>query len=317
MVKSKYFAFVSGLAIVLSLSSPVAAQIGNTETETLMNRVNQLDNQMQTLNRYIYQQNPDFAATLEDAKARNAQGSADSNAVVAAFETRLSEMEQQIRALTGDIERLQFDTRQLTQKNMLLESRLGALLQKQEQAQNQQQQAVQSATSATASVSVGGAGAVKTEAATPSMPADGASSEVTKSAENVLTSGSVTEAYDQAFSYVQEKDYEKAETAFKAFIEKYKDNDLVHNARYWLGETYYVRGEFEKATVIFAEAFKAAPKGAKAADNLLKLGMSLGRVSKIEEACVTLTELKNRFPDAPASLLQRANQQLDKYSCDE
>ena len=308
MAKSKHFAFISGLALALSLSlsTPALSQVGHTDTETLMNRLNQLDNQMQTLSRYIYQQNPEFAASLG-----NGQGSSqDNKAVVAAFEMRMSELEQQIRAFTGDIERLQFDVRQLTQKNMLLDSRLGALLQKQEEVkalphaitEPQKQTVTTTASTAVATTSASTSTSTNTTVTAP---------------QNVLTTGNATEAYDTAFSYVQEKDYEKAEKAFKQFIDTYGDNDLVHNARYWLGETYYVRGEFDKASVVFAEAFKESPKGAKAADNLLKLGMSLGSVSKITEACVTLTELKNRFPDAPASLLQRANQQLEKYSCDE
>ncbi len=302
----KQLAFVSGVVLSLGFSVPSMAQVGHTQTETLMNRVNQLDNQMQTLNRYIFQQNPDLAATIDSSKTA-VSGSANTQAAVSVFEGRLSEMEQQIRSLTNEIERLQFEGRQLTQKNMLLESRLQALLEKQKSDAKEQMKAQTVASDVSTKPTADPKPLVKETKVDKAQPV----------VANNLSTGNVTQDYDAAFSFVQSKDYDKAEEAFKDFIKNHGNDDLVHNARYWLGETYYVRGDFDKASIAFAEAFKEAPKGVKAADNLLKLAMSLGRVSKVNEACVTLKELKNRFPQAPASLMQRAKQQVEKYSCDE
>src|SRR3546814_4312161 len=67
-----------------------------------------------------------------------------------------------------------------------------------------------------------------------------------------------------------------------------------------LGETYYVRGNYQQAAVTFAEGFETYPDNSKAPDNLLKLGMSLASLGSTQDACGTFTVLLDRYADAPA-----------------
>ncbi len=128
-------------------------------------------------------------------------------------------------------------------------------------------------------------------------------------------SGNPQAAYDRAFTLLADADYAAAERGFNDFLSAHGDHEFADNARYWLAETYYVRGQMERAAVGFAEAFQTAPTGSKAPDNLLKLGMALGQLGRVEDACVTLGELTSGFPDAPVTILRRAEQERSRLDC--
>ncbi len=122
--------------------------------------------------------------------------------------------------------------------------------------------------------------------------------------------------YDAAFKLLQEREFDKAETALRAFLDKHPEHDLAGNAKYWLGETYYVRGNYNKAAVVFAEGFRTYPDSRKAPDNLLKLGITLGEIDKVDKACRLFSELQSRFPDAPKNILRRAKTEQAELGCE-
>ncbi len=121
--------------------------------------------------------------------------------------------------------------------------------------------------------------------------------------------------YDYAFGLLRQANYVEAESALKGFIERYPEHPLAGNAQYWLGETYYVRGDYTSAAVAFAEGYQKYPKGSKAADNLLKLGMSLAEIGQKEDACRAFLELERQFPDAPTNLRDRASRERQRRGC--
>ena len=133
--------------------------------------------------------------------------------------------------------------------------------------------------------------------------------------EGVLPVGTSKEQYDYAFGLLRQAKYEQAEVAFKEFLEKHGDDKLVSNAHYWLGETYYVRKNYQPAASVFYQGFKTDPKGSKAAGTLLKLGMSLAKLDKKTEACTTFEKLKTDFPDASHRVLQTVNAEWKKSGC--
>jgi tol-pal system protein YbgF len=123
------------------------------------------------------------------------------------------------------------------------------------------------------------------------------------------------EQYERAFNFLRQASYPEAEQAFKSFIDKNPKDKLIDNAKYWYGETLYVRARFDEAAVAFADAYQQNPQGAKAPDSLLKLGMSLGALNKISDACVTLHELKTKYPNAAPTLKSRAEDERAKLKC--
>ena len=133
--------------------------------------------------------------------------------------------------------------------------------------------------------------------------------------ERMLPNGSAGEQYNYAFGLLKQADYPAAETALKAFVEQHPKDPMAGNAQYWLGETYYTRGRFIEAASAFAEGYKRYPKGSKAPDELLKLGMSLARANQKQNACVALAQLDHDFPSAGAAIKDRASAEKKRLGC--
>jgi tol-pal system protein YbgF len=130
-----------------------------------------------------------------------------------------------------------------------------------------------------------------------------------------LTGESPQEQYAHAFGLLRASQYDQAEQALNAFLLQHPDHSLSDNARYWLGETFYVRGKYPEAAQQFVDAYQKNPSGTKSADALLKLGMSLSQLGKREEACATFRELSRTQPDAPETVRDKAAKEAQRSGC--
>jgi len=159
----------------------------------------------------------------------------------------------------------------------------------------------------------GTAGAPSAEAApAPAKPEALASA---PSDDQILPDGTPEEQYRHAFAYLQKQDFDSAEKALSLFLERHPKNPLAGNAMYWLGETYYVRKDFERAAKTFATGYTDYPGSSKTADNLLKLGFSLARMDRKEDACVTFDKLRDDFPNASDNIKRRADAERKRLGC--
>ena len=154
-----------------------------------------------------------------------------------------------------------------------------------------------------------GGDAARTVAAVPEEP------------KTLLPDGTPKERYDFALGLLREgllrtQDLVRAEEAFKEFLVAHADDSLADNARYWLGESFYVRENYNQAAASFVEGYQASPTGAKAPDNLLKLGMSLSRLSRGDEACATFQELNEKFPAMEDRIKDRTQKEWQKAGCE-
>jgi TolA-binding protein len=66
---------------------------------------------------------------------------------------------------------------------------------------------------------------------------------------------------------------------------------------------------------VFLEGFKADPKGKKAADSLLKLGMSLSGLDKRREACTAFNKVTRDFPNISKGMRRTISKEKKKNSC--
>lgn len=126
---------------------------------------------------------------------------------------------------------------------------------------------------------------------------------------------SAKQAYDKAYKTMEKGDYKTAEKEFTAFMRDYPKSDLVGNANYWLGETYYARKLYEQAAGVFADGFTKYKNNSKAPDNLLKLGLTMNNLGKKKDACTAFTALSTEFPKASQTLKNRAKAEAKKLSC--
>jgi tol-pal system protein YbgF len=150
----------------------------------------------------------------------------------------------------------------------------------------------------------------------PPPPAPSASeAEPASAADGGLPSGSAMHQFNYAFGLVKQADYPGAEAALKSFIRQHPKDPLAGNAHYWLGETYYARNKYTEAAAAFAEGYKRFPKGSKAADDLLKLAMSLAHADQKKNACVVLAQLDQAFPHPGAAIRERAGAEKKRLGC--
>jgi tol-pal system protein YbgF len=113
-------------------------------------------------------------------------------------------------------------------------------------------------------------------------------------------------AFKQARQFLLDGDYANAEAAFSAYVTNYPDNARAPEARYWLGETLFVREAYGDAAGSYLGAVRGWPQTSWAPDATLKLSRSLVALKKPADACKTLDELAKRYPKAPPAVVSRA-----------
>ena len=123
------------------------------------------------------------------------------------------------------------------------------------------------------------------------------------------------EHYNYAFRLLNQTQYEESASSFESFTKKYPKDPLVGNAYYWEGETFYIRRDFVNAADNFRKGFEALPEGPKAADNLLKLGMSLNGLSRDKEACLVLKQVITKFKKSSSSVADKADAEQKRIGC--
>lgn len=121
--------------------------------------------------------------------------------------------------------------------------------------------------------------------------------------------------YETAYGYLLQRDYGAAEVAFDDFLKKFPSDSLAGNAQYWLGESHFVRGQYKAAAGAFLKGYQAYGQGAKAPDSLLKLAMSLDRLGQKDAACSSYAELSTKFPNAPQNIKSRAQSERQRVGC--
>lgn len=268
-------------------------------------RVRQLENQVQTLSRAVFRG--------EAAPVSSESFSGGGTGVQAAnLEVRLTQIEQELRALTGKVETQAFELQRL--KERLDAGDMFRSSGSQAPSYQQQQPLVSGGLSADEfrdnPVSAQTSGGFSSSGSVQSAPLGNLSSPSSGS-----SSQGATGDYEQAFAILRRGDYAQAEQAFRSFIDRYPSDELIPNAQYWLAETYYVRGEYETSARSFAEAYQKHPTGPKAADNLLKLGLSLTALGKTQDACLSYGQLRREFSAGAAPVLRRAEQEMDRLHC--
>ncbi|MEX0922776.1 MAG: tol-pal system protein YbgF [Rhodovibrionaceae bacterium] len=248
----------------------------------------------------------------------------------ARLELRIQQLEDQVRSLTGQVEELSYKLNQLQAANSAPQP------QSQPQSQSQGYGASTGGTSQSAAANAQGAtgqaepgqpqvfgtvnqssvDAVRSQAPSQDQTQSQTQYQEQQSAANVqLPSGTPKEQYDYAFDLLRQANYPAAEQAFQAFLQRHPSDPLSGNAKYWLGESYYVRGDNQNAAIVFAEGFQEYPNSSKAPDNLLKLGMALANLGSTEDACGTFSELQRRYPNAASTILRRAEREQSRLGC--
>lgn len=263
---------------------------------------------------------------------------------------RVSQMEEQMRQLVGQVEELTFQVKQLRGQ----QTETGALeMAPQQPAAKTGQLAFQNAPaeqgieeiedqplaqSAEQSYASSGETQIAKTAPGPTMlgtlsnaagdsddggfqgqvlvaPAQQEPGEEASSIETVsLSPDSPESLYERSNESLLRRQFGEAEAGFRTFIEKYPEHSLAGSAQYWLGETYYAQSDFRQAAQAFLQGYKQYPKSRRAADSLLKLGISLNRMGQKQQACASYEAVSSEYPKA-VEARKRAQAEAKRAGC--
>lgn len=314
-----------GLAILTVPAATSAQSFGSGDTRVINDQMAQMQRELDVLQRHVYQGRPD-----EIAQAGPGGGN------IAGLQLRLDEIDSRMRDMNGRMEELNHRVNQLNDRLDKFASDLDFRL---------SNTAPGSAAGASATAPPPPADAPLTltppppsagdpsrapsvsgnlgtlplgssqSASVPPAGAPAAGAGMSVRSDQALPDGTPDEQYKYAFALLTQSDYPGAERALTAFLAAHPNHALAGNAQYWLGETYYVRNDFNEAARAFAIGFQKYPKNAKGPDNLLKLGLSLSQLNRTKEACQSYGMLRSEFPKAPQEVMRRAEAERKRLRC--
>lgn len=106
--------------------------------------------------------------------------------------------------------------------------------------------------------------------------------------------------FDRAEAALQAKKYQDAANLFRKFTQTYTAGPLTGQAHFYRGQALAAMGQTANAARAYLNSFSGSPDGPRAPDALTQLGISLGKLGQTEDACVTLGQVKVRYPASSA-----------------
>ena len=268
---------ITAIVAILAAAGPAVSQIwtGAGSTDDLQYRLSIIDAQL-----------ADIRARLGVAPSTG--GGAPATGAGSDAMLRLNRLEAEIRMLTGKIEQMEFEQRSIaedaTRRFGDIEFRLTEL----EGGDISILAPVQP---------LGGGGTGSVVAAGPEV--------------SISERGDL----DRAIEDVKQGRFDLGEDRLRGFLTAYPGSPLEAEALYWLGESQFVRGAFQNAARSYLNGYNADRGSAIASKNLYRLGVTLGRLGQLNEACLTLREVRNQFPTGPADTLNAADAESSALNC--
>ena len=102
--------------------------------------------------------------------------------------------------------------------------------------------------------------------------------------------------YKEAYESFQKGDLEGAQKKLEAFLKQYPNTELSDNAQFWIGETYYLKKDFEKAILEYEKAIAKYPEGDKIPAALFKQALAFLELGDKTNAKSLLKRVIERYP---------------------
>lgn len=118
------------------------------------------------------------------------------------------------------------------------------------------------------------------------------------------------EHYAAAYRAYTERDYVKARTLFRAYIDRYKSDTQADNAQYWIGASYLVENRPATALAEFRKVISDYRDGDAVDEALLDMAEAFYRLKSCNDAKTTLETLIKTQTKSP--LLEKAKQKLNE-----
>ena len=254
------------VSFVIALPVEVNAQ-------SVRKRLDIIEKQLKAVQRKVFKPGSEFPRQADEQPTRQTPAVSGANVRLADIESRIAQMETQLRQLTGRMEESNYQADKLKQQMEVMARDYEFRLKELE--------------------------AADSKTVKPAVPEDRAADKpANDNTTDILPKGTAQQQYSYAQKLVTKGQYAKAEAALGEFLKRYPKAKLAGNAQYWLGQTYYVRKMYTRATRAFLEGYNSYPDSPKAPAFLLKIGMSLNAMGEKVDACDAYRELASRFPDS-------------------
>ncbi len=112
--------------------------------------------------------------------------------------------------------------------------------------------------------------------------------------------------YQRALDSFYDRDYERAQSLWEEFAENYPEHDLISNAYFWQGESFYQMQEYAEAALAYQEVISNFPDSNKITASMLKQGMSFIELGREEAGQLVLNELLEKYPNSAEARRARA-----------
>ncbi len=320
MIKFKRKILTSLLLFFLLLTQKVFSEDNN-----IIEAIEIIQKDLKTLEKAVYSDSNSNLST-------SAEFNENSEDVLTRHLLKLSEIENQFKELTNKFEEVNFKLDKLSSRLSKVQADNQLRFQQIEEGKLIEQDARKKLTSKTNQEekilpgssepqdlgSVSYKETLTNETTQQTKSVDTASTVVTEtfqSEEKILPEETPEKQYEFATSFLKIGDYNTAERAFREFVNFNPEHKLAGNAQYWYAETFRIRQLYTDAASAYLEGYQKYPKSEKAPINLLKLGVSLVQIGEKDQGCLMITGVKEQYPEANQSILQKAIYEEKKFEC--
>ena len=316
----KFFASKIKVLLILTLFIFYSLNVNADDSEVILEQLKILQEDIKTLEKAVYSEGVQTTFNSEDL-------SNEGNDILTKHLLKLSELEEQFKNLTNNFEEINFKLDKLSNRITKVQTDNQMRFQDIERSSlNQDQNSSLSQTKKLpgsdepkdlGGVSETDIASLEQTQKTQSVESVGTViTEETTRAEKILPDTSPEEQYKFAISFLKVGDYETAELALREFVDNNPKHELAGNAQYWYGETFRVRQLYQDAATAYLDGYQKYPKSSKAPVNLLKLGVMLVQIGEKEQGCSMILGVKDQYPEANQSVIQKAEYEKKKFNCE-
>lgn len=123
------------------------------------------------------------------------------------------------------------------------------------------------------------------------------------------------DAYSRARELLVAGQLAEAEVAFQDFLQTYSDSSNAIDARFWLAYTLLARNNYQDAAANFVTYLQDAPRGPRAPEAQVRLGMALAGMGQTRQACGAFSSLGRSYPNAPRNVRDLAAREARASNC--
>ncbi len=317
--------------ILVILTNFILVNVSNADNHNIYETLEDIKNDLKTLERAVYSGSIEIKSTDANSVEELDQNSED---VLTRHLLKLSEIEDQFRELTNKFEEINFKLDKLSNRVTKIQA--------DNQVRFQDLEASISSGNRSEENQLTSKPKVEEKKILPgtSQPQDlgtisykdNETSETSQQIQSVETTASIVtetfqteekiipqdlsikEQYEFATSFLKVGDYSTAERALREFVKSNPENELAGSAQYWYAETFRIRQLYTDAASAYLEGYQKYPKGKKAPDNLLKLGVSMVQIGEKDQGCKMINGVEIQYPNAN-SVIQKAKYESKKFEC--